>query len=742
MGEKQESMQENSANYRNVKLFPSKLFNESESEFDQGIDSIASRTYMRGLVLGICDSFRRPLVVLQRSSSDNPVACGTCGENGNAPFCARRRYSRLESSLLYEHWAVLCKEIREKEDKNYCCEQDEEVADYLLKNIKKLSDGQNLEKFVADKEIYGYVKKEINEDVESPHICIRYHCPRSQYDELALNINVNGIEGVLILGQFLFKKPIKDNISSDNFRKVVEEYFKGDKQKKNSLHEKTKVEDFDEIVEKAFQCVNELEKNLKAAYNLKIDENVRIIQENMVVAFREYFHQKTMELGNEYSDEVDECIKKYELLKEALGKSLETFVNAAGEKACGTVSYCLSQGLHFDSGYGLYQNGKYLGEQKQEILDSMDLLFQEKDWVENDSYSICRKKLDLHEEKYVYVIFENLFGDKKKIKKLFDSFLQFACLEITQLYARYNGNQMTLYTKVMRHEMGQLNEAILIRMNTFEEAVGHQSENDYTYGFLNRCKHAIEDFRSHAHATMLRANSSRYFTMLTPLQKEWFYPYDSFLYKWKYIYEKAAKNKLLGFVMDPTYLWDLSRPLMYADISMIEQVAYNLTNNALKYSIPGTTISIDCKLNKTKDFYQLVVTNYGWFISEDEKEKIFEYKYRGKNRNYEIGSGLGLYLSRKIAQHHEGTLELHTEKVSDYDVSCLLLYEEMPEKYRDIALKEKIDSEIRRLKEGKYMHEISKPQFKNRSFTPFRINECLNKGTMKYIFILSIPYEK
>lgn len=742
MEEKQEYVRENSENNKNVRLFPSKLFNEGESEFDQGIDSIASRTYMRGLVLGICDSFKRPLVVLQKSSSEDPVACDACGKNDNTSFCAGKRYSRLESTLFYEHWAVLCKKIRKINGKNYCCEQDAAVADYLLEKKETLNDNQRLENFIADKEICGYVKKEMKEDVENPHTCIRYHCPRSQYDELALNINVNGIEGVLILGQFLFKDMCNDNKPSDDFTEVVEEYFKEDTLGKESFT-KTQKEDFDETVNKAFQCVKELEKALKAEYDLKIDDNVRIIQENMVVAFRDYFHQKTLGLSNEYLDEVDECIQKYELLKKALRESLRTFIYAAGEEACGSVSYCLPTGLHFKSGYELYQNGEFIGEQKQETLDSVNLLFQENDWFEEDAYSIfCRKKLDLHEEKYIYVIFENLTCDKEKIKKLFDSFLQFACLEITQLYARYNGNQMTLYTKVMRHEMGQLNEAILIRMNTFEEAVGHQAESDYTNDFINSCKHAIEDFRSHAHATMLRANSSRYFTILPPVQKEWFYPYDSFLYKWKYIYEKAAKNKLLDFVMDPTYLSDLSRPMMYADKSMIEQVAYNLTNNALKYSIAGTTISIDCKLSKTKDCYQLIVTNYGWPITEYEKEKIFKYNYRGGNHNQESGSGLGLYLSGKIAEHHQGMLTLDTEKVSDFDVSCLLLYEEMPEKYIDMAVKEKIDSEIHRLKEGGYMHEISKPQFKNHSFTPFRVNEYLNKGTMKYIFVLSIPYKK
>ena len=298
------------------------------------------------------------------------------------------------------------------------------------------------------------------------------------------------------------------------------------------------------------------------------------------------------------------------------------------------------------------------------------------------------------------------------------------------------------YTTMMRHEMGQLNEAILIRINTFQEAIGKQKEDDYTYAFITECNHIIDDYKSHAHSTMLRCNSSRYFTKLPDIHKEPFYPYESFLYKWKYIYEKAAKNKQVNFLMEPVMLSDLTRPRMYADKAMIEQVAYNLTNNAIKYSIPGTTISIDCKLNDRKDAYQLIVTNYGRAIREDEIDKIFDYGFRGSNHNNANGSGLGLYLSREIAKEHGGRLTVETEKISDYDVSCLYLYSEMPDRFQSPEIRDDIKKELFRLKETKYSAEIEKPQFNNQSFTPYLIRQYLNTGTLKYKFILAIPYDK
>ena len=756
MSENQHSMQEvNKDKSKEVSLFPSKLFSEGDSEFERG-DSIASRTYMWGLVLGICDSFKRPVVILQKKSNDKSDECSQCKESDNISFCGKRRYSRLESTLFYEYWAVLCKKIRNQDNKNYCCEQDEIVADYLLENKEDLKDNQDLKIPFGDSEITGTVTEERRKGEDIRHICIRYHCSRSEYDELAININVNGIEGVIILGQFLFQDEDSKELLPDAFIKVVEKYYKNDmkekgkaekEEKKKEAKERdslleTKRENYNEIVKNAFKCVKELEKALRDEYALKTDDHVRMIQENMVTAFGEYYHQKASELNNSNYDEVEQCIKKYELLKKALGKSLETFMRAAGKEVCAGVYYSMPKGLHYESGYGLYHDGWIVDNDMTPKLALIENTSANQNWLKIDGYYVYKIKLDLHEEKYIYVIFKQLFGDREKIKKLFDSFLQFICLEITQLYVQYNESQMTLYTKVMRHELGQLNEAILLRISAFEEATGKQAEQNYSYGFLKECRHAIENYRAHAHATMLRANSSRYFTMLPPAQKEWFYPYDSFLYKWRYIYEKAAKNKQLDFVMDSVYLSDFSRPRMYADKSMVEQVAYNLTNNALKYSIAGTAITIDCRLNESKEFYELIVTNYGQPIKEDEKKKIFEYGYRGENQRQADGSGLGLYLSREIAEYHKGTLELYTELVSDYDVSCLFLYEGMPEKFLDIETKEKIDSEILRLKKKGYMNEIRKPEFSSRSLTPYWIKEYLNKGTMKYKFVLSIPYKK
>lgn len=737
-------------------LYPTILFNETdEDEFKRGSSAIASHTYMRGLVMGICDKFAHPVVILQRNN--NPKNCSKCqlfGTDENTAFCSNGKFLRLESTLFYDHWAKVCKKIREKEKKVQCCQRDEIIADFLLNNLKNRNKDIVTIDFNGEK-IKAHITKK---DGKNSHLCIRYECPVSHYDEIAININVNGIQGVMIIGQLLFsntpdaqlnefkEKAKKLDYSEEEIKLLID----GAKvKKKNFIHKNTclgkaeknnsdEVMSDEEIIDEIFNRVENLEKSLEKEFVFKTDINVKELQEKMIKTFNDCYQQNE-EFAKENIDEVKRCEEKYELLKRAFYSSLKMFCDATPSVT--ELYSSVPQGLYFNS-VNVTEKIKTDSVQDLTLFLNTPSLTGSDEFIKvsNDYYEFC-KKLDVTEEKYVRIIIKTYRNDEA-INKIFRGFLQYVCLYITELFAQYNGAQIYEYTTMMRHELGQLNEAVLIRINTFQEATGKQDEDDYTYAFLSECSHVINDFKSHAHSTMLRCNSSRYFTKLPDMHKELFYPYESFLYKWKYIYEKAARNKHVNFTMEPVQFSDLSRPRMYADESMIEQVAYNLTNNAIKYSIPGTTISIDCKLNNLKNAYQLIVTNYGRLISEEERGQIFDYGFRGSNHNEASGSGLGLYLSKEIAKKHGGDLTLEFNKISNYDVSCLYLYSEMPERFQSPEIKNIIKDELIRLEKTEFSKEIEKPQFNNQSFTPYLITRYLNTGTAKYRFILSIPYDK
>ena len=94
------------------------------------------------------------------------------------------------------------------------------------------------------------------------------------------------------------------------------------------------------------------------------------------------------------------------------------------------------------------------------------------------------------------------------------------------------------------------------------------------------------------------------------------------------------------------------------DILMIEILINNLIENAIKYSPKDSQIIIH--LQKEKKKIVLNVTDFGVAISDDEKNKVFEKFYRSNHAKVKniSGSGLGLFLCKKIMQKHQGEIKV------------------------------------------------------------------------------------
>lgn len=87
------------------------------------------------------------------------------------------------------------------------------------------------------------------------------------------------------------------------------------------------------------------------------------------------------------------------------------------------------------------------------------------------------------------------------------------------------------------------------------------------------------------------------------------------------------------------------------------QVIDNLTSNAIKYSPPGSTITLELDQDKTS--VSLRVIDQGCGIEPADQQKIFEPFGRiAKNRptGGESSTGLGLFISRSIIEAHGGRL--------------------------------------------------------------------------------------
>jgi signal transduction histidine kinase len=82
-----------------------------------------------------------------------------------------------------------------------------------------------------------------------------------------------------------------------------------------------------------------------------------------------------------------------------------------------------------------------------------------------------------------------------------------------------------------------------------------------------------------------------------------------------------------------------------------------LLDNACKYSQPASEIKVH--ITATDDQVAIRIWNSGSSIPVNERARVFERFYRGTEvRRLTPGSGLGLYVARKIAIVHGGDLDL------------------------------------------------------------------------------------
>jgi len=97
-----------------------------------------------------------------------------------------------------------------------------------------------------------------------------------------------------------------------------------------------------------------------------------------------------------------------------------------------------------------------------------------------------------------------------------------------------------------------------------------------------------------------------------------------------------------------------------ADRELLGLALGQLLDNACKYSEPGSDITLS--LEAASPGLAIRIWNRGKRIPPAEQARIFERFYRGTEaQRVAPGSGLGLYVARKIAIAHGGTLELEKQ---------------------------------------------------------------------------------
>jgi two-component system, OmpR family, sensor histidine kinase KdpD len=108
-----------------------------------------------------------------------------------------------------------------------------------------------------------------------------------------------------------------------------------------------------------------------------------------------------------------------------------------------------------------------------------------------------------------------------------------------------------------------------------------------------------------------------------------------------------------------------------ADPELLRLALSQLLDNACKYSQPGSVVTV--QVEKYPEDIAIRVSNNGSSITTPDQWRIFDRFYRGMDATHLApGSGLGLYVARKIATAHGGRLDLEAQVVTDGDVTFRL----------------------------------------------------------------------
>ena len=96
-----------------------------------------------------------------------------------------------------------------------------------------------------------------------------------------------------------------------------------------------------------------------------------------------------------------------------------------------------------------------------------------------------------------------------------------------------------------------------------------------------------------------------------------------------------------------------------ANEELLRHVWLNLLDNAIKFTPPGGTVSVE--IREEGDCLAVTVHNTGSRIPPEQQDKIFRKFYQADESHATEGNGIGLALVKKITELHEGQVQVESD---------------------------------------------------------------------------------
>ncbi len=137
-----------------------------------------------------------------------------------------------------------------------------------------------------------------------------------------------------------------------------------------------------------------------------------------------------------------------------------------------------------------------------------------------------------------------------------------------------------------------------------------------------------------------------------------------------------AQNAKIQLVVDlPDDL-----PLLRGDETKVKQILLNMLSNAVKYTLPGGSITVKCFVEPRGLALQVKDTGVG--IPEAEIPKVMQKYMQANNEQnkHATGTGLGIPVTKSLIELHQGILELESKEKIGTTISAIFPNERLVKK--------------------------------------------------------------
>jgi signal transduction histidine kinase len=740
-------------------IIPDHITNDGEGSTNPELKlltgvGIISNKQLQGLQSSICINLGNPTTIIEFSPDGKPV--------------------RTDSQSLDYFLHPSCRKFRGLTGVKYCYKCDDTHA-LLFHGLSKANLEAEISSRLANSPsiqaydyVPGIVKPSIRKCCLTDRLYLEYDCPQLGYRELVFPIFFDQkVIAVFFLGQLLLNEKI-DAIPQQQalffslnpgIGTHILEQVENAHQEWVARSGAIDPDQYTNIINRACSELNDLEKFLVQQVEAQRERFVREHIDTQIAGF-----QKALPASFEISkDNLGELWKNMEArLKDIVDGFALQFVIVFGIKSYPTSEkaplevvvkagnlpeniLAILDNLHYDSGLVKQYTGSI-----PVVSDNCPELFQGlKGLPENSEIDNLRLRffpVGLFSTGSLVILIgycsdNPANSDANKIGGWIDrsaySFYAIVRSALSSTLAAYAKAKSDETLRVIGHEVGQLTAGLDLLRAVY-------LSSPQTIKALPDKK--IEDINQDIDAYIkqigfLSAQAGMTVTSRSP-QKEYIKPYRDLLFKWKDLYRFEAERKKLQISI-PHPSQGESMQDVYGDKKLLEQLIYNLVNNAVKYCYRGTKIHLDCKkLSKDQKAPSLfTVINYG--IAVDGGNRIYERDFRGKNVSGQAGVGIGLFVAKQIVENHGGRIKHESEMVSRFNVPLMEPFINFSLWSENLYQEVKVEFERLRAS-GEYSQIIAfdergRLKFDNPPF--LELQESITKPTYRVTFTVTIPSE-